>query len=145
VGNASLPSFRRSSAILDRVSTTQNQPLTEAQALTDGLVSVSIQEGANLKTAAAMLGAGWVGRFPRIGAMSSLPGQRILPQLVRGASYVPALAAESAVFAGIERGFHPSRQPFQKDWAQAAVTLTGLKAFGGMTRTQNLIVQHLFT
>jgi|GEM_PF-2216037 len=131
----------RSSSLLDRVSPIQSQPLSKTQAGVDQLVSLSIQEATNLKTAAAMLGAGWVARATRIGALSTLPGQAF----ARGASYVPALAAESAAFAGIERQFHPSSQPFQKDWARAAVTLTGLKAFGGMSRGQNIILQHLFT
>src|SRR4030095_7917865 len=138
--NESFMAVERSTSLLDRVPATQNQ-LTEVQALTDQLVSVSIQEGTNLKNATAMLGAGGVGRATRIGAMASLPGQ----SFARGVSYVPALAAEAAAFAGIERGFHPSTQPFQKDWAKAALTLTGLKAFGGLSRSQNIVLQHLFT
>src|SRR5262245_43235907 len=111
MGHKSLTAVDHSTSILDRTSPIQNQPLTEAQALTDRLVSDSIKEGTNLRTAAAMLGAGWVGRFTRIGAMTTLPSQAF----TRGVSYAPALAAESAAFAGIERGFHLSSQPFQKD------------------------------
>jgi|GEM_PF-7130856 len=138
------------SSLLDRASLQNGQALTEVQALTDQLASTFLQEATNLRTAAAMLGAGWVGRATRIGAMGSLPGRALLPQLVRGASYIPAMAAESAAFAGIERGFHnleghPSHQSFQSDWARAAVTLTGLKAFGALGAGQNLFVQHLVT
>jgi hypothetical protein len=147
--DTALSAISRSYSILDRASV-PNFSLTEVQALTDQIVSTFIKEATDLRTAAAMLGAGWAGRATRIGALSALPGQTILPQLVRGASYVPALAAESAAFAGIERGFHhleghPSSQSFQRDWARAAVTLTGLKVFGGLSSGQNIILQHFVT
>src|SRR5262245_38115563 len=138
------------SSLLDRASLQNGQALTEVQALTDQLTSTFLQEATNLKTAAAMVGAGWVGRVARIGALGSVPGQGLLAQGLRLGSYVPALAAESAAFAGIERGFHrleghPVSQPFHRDWARAAVTLTALKGFGGLTQGQNIVLQHLTT
>src|SRR4030095_3876377 len=149
MGSKSLGAVNRPSSVSDRGSFQTSSPLTEVQASTDRLVSVSIQEGTNLKTAATMLTAGWVGRATRLGGMTSAPGQNILAHAIRGISYVPALAAESAAFAGIEREFRfegqKTTQPFQKDWARAAVTLTGLKLFGGIIRGQNIILQHLFT
>src|SRR5262245_34536283 len=150
MAHKSLTAVDRSSSILDHASPIQSPKFTEAQVLTDQLVSVSIQEGSDLKTATAMLGAGLVGRATRIGAMASVPGNSLLTQGIRWGSYLPALAAESAGFSGLERGFHrlegeKTAQPFQKDWARAAVTLTGLKLFGGINGGKNVILQHLFT
>ena len=147
MGSKSFAGVNRPPSVLDRASLYTNRILTEAQALTDQLVSVSIQEASNFKTATAMLGAGWVGRFTRIGALSS---GRTLSQVIRGISHVPALAAESAAFARIEREINllegqKTTQPFQKDWARAAVALTGLKLFGGISRGQNILLQHFFT
>src|SRR4030095_2099224 len=148
--DTALSAFGRRSSILDRSSLYQPTSLSEVQALTDNLTSTFLEEATNLRTAAAMLGAGWVGRATRIGALGALPGQALLPQVTRVASFVPALAAESAAFAGIERGFHslqrhPSSRSFTPDLARAAVTLVGLKAFSALGAGQNLILQHLTT
>src|SRR4030095_8811935 len=40
---------------------------------------------------------------------------------------------------------HSSSRPFHQDWARAAVTLGGLKAFTALGAGQNLILQHLTT
>jgi hypothetical protein len=148
--------IRGSKSLLDRWDTIQGHrtSFTEAQLQTDHFVSNFISEASNYKTLAAMLCAGSAYRFTRIGAMTStaplLAGSGgILPLFVRAGSYVPALATESGVFAGITRGLtrlegqNPTRS-FEKDWAQAAFSLGALKLFGGVAQGQNLILQHLF-
>jgi serine/threonine-protein kinase len=119
----------------------------------DQLVSGSLKEASNESTFLALLGAGWAFRYTRAGLLSlgSLSeGKPLFSSLVRGGSYALALASESSTFVGIDGGIRHLEgeafpQDFKKEWIKAAVNLGGLKLFAGLSSTQNLVVQHLFT
>src|SRR4030095_17170478 len=90
---------------------------------------------------------GWAGRFTRLGTLSSA-GNSWAPSLLWGLSHRSALAGDSAVFAGLERGLTSPKgqarfQSFAKSWASAAINLGSLKLLGGISEGQNLILQHL--
>jgi hypothetical protein len=134
------------SSLLDRADSSRAS-LSENQALIDQMISTSISEATQGSTLLAMFGAGAVSRLTRAGVMSLAIGEggKILPIVIRGGSYAVALANESAAFAGIEKGFHPSQTPFEKDWARALINLASLKLLGGAAQGQNPILQHLLT
>src|SRR5262249_22289805 len=137
-------SLRPDSGLLDRA--VSHSSLTQNQNLVDQTVSSSIDEATKGSTLLAMFGAGAVSRLTRTGVMSLAVGEgTLLPLMARGGSYAIALANESATFAGIERGFHPSQTSFEKDWARAFINLGSLKLLGTMAEGQNLILQHLLT
>jgi hypothetical protein len=138
--------LRPAGSLLDRVDSSPNF-LSENQALVDQMVSSSVSEATKGSTLLAMFGAGAVSRLTRAGVMSLALGEggKIVPLLTRGSSYAIALANESATFAGIERGFHPSPASFEKDWARAFINLGSLKLLGGAAEGQNLLLQHLVT
>jgi hypothetical protein len=135
-----------SSNLLDRAAFHFSPSLSENQTFVDQLVSTSVNESTKGSMLLAMLGAGAVSRLTRAGVMSIALGEgTVLPMMARGGSYAIALANESAAFAGIERGFHPSQTSFEKDWAHAFINLGSLKLLGGAAQGQNLILQHLLT
>jgi hypothetical protein len=135
------------SNLLDRTDPSGSAPLSENQTLVDQLVSTSMNEATKGSMLVAMLGAGAVSRLTRAGVMSVALGEggTVLPMMARGGSYAIALANESATFAGIERGFHPSQVSFEKDWARSFINLGSLKLLGGAAQGQNLFLQHLLT
>src|SRR5215467_7108347 len=134
------------SNLLDRAGSSSS-PLSENQNLVDQMVSSSLSEATKGSTLLAMLGAGYVSRLTRAGVMSVALGEgsKFLPILTRGGSYAIALANESAAFAGIERGFHPSQTSFEKDWVRAFINLGSIKLLGNVAEGQNLLLQHLLT
>jgi hypothetical protein len=130
-----------------------SRPLSDIQAQVDALVSHSMDEATNWKTISAMTAAGAASRLLRLGSMTAaapLLAHRSawLPALIRTGSQAVALSGESAVFAGMSRSFRnlegrPSSQPFSEEWAQTMISLGSLKAFGGITKGQNIVLQHL--
>src|SRR5262245_36148900 len=88
----------------------ENQGLSEIQTQVDGLVSHSLEQAADWKTISAMVAAGGTSRLLRVGSMTTaapLLVQRSawLPALIQMGSQALALSGESAVFAGMNRGF----------------------------------------
>src|SRR5262245_16349804 len=111
------------SNLLDRA-VPNSSPRSEYQNLVDQTVSSSLSEATKGSTLLAMFGAGAVSRLTRAGVMSLAVGEgTLLPLMARGGSHAISLANESATFAGIERGFHPSQTSFEKDCARAFINL----------------------
>src|SRR5262245_48868896 len=118
------PSVLRGS-LLDRVQKSENPAFSEIQSEVDGLVSHAADTAADGKTMACLFGAGLAGKLVRLGTLSSA-GFSWVPWITRGLSHATALAGESAVYAGMERGFnsldgHFPHQDFLKAWAGAAI------------------------
>src|SRR4029453_7552415 len=139
-------SFPRGS-LLDRAQESEIQSLSGLQSEVDRLVSQKAQTPTDAKTMACLFGAGLAGRFTRLGTLSSA-GNPLSPSLLWGLSHMSALAGESAVFAGLERGLTSPKgqarfQSFAKSWASAAINLGSLKLLGGISEGQKLILQHL--
>jgi hypothetical protein len=145
----------KGSTLLERAhsASQSGKPLSEIQSQVDTLVTQSIDRAVDPKTLAAMVAGGFASRFARMGTLAAASplltkGQTILPLLVRGGSYAVSLGAESFTFAGVNRELnriegHQPVQPFTQEWAHAALTLGALKSFGGLTKDQNIILQHL--
>src|SRR4030095_4439784 len=114
--------------LVDRIPS-KNQS-SELQSQTDRWVGTFLSETTNLKTVAAFLGAGAAYRLTWMGTLTLGSSS-----LVRGASFATGLAAESAVFSGVDRFFHhgeapgPSR-PFHRDWCKNAISLGRLRFLG---------------
>src|SRR5262245_46840830 len=110
-----------SSNLLDRTqqSFSKNTGLSSLQQQVDGMVGNFVSQAADEKSLVAMMAGGLAYRSLRMGALT-LGSQYLsrLPLLVRHGSSLLGLAAESATFAGVNRGLsgqllHPG---FGKEW-----------------------------